>query len=303
MKKSEKGVTLIALIITVIVLIVLAVVAVRGISGNDGIANRARASRYNQEMASVLEKCETIIADYQNNSEDLEIDIIQNFLKRGIIKQTAYDNTEYILDTSKLGIEDFETTVKGTYIVKVENYKIVLIYSQSGKEKVTVGDLGNVSTEDLILYLFTIDENGVLTAKESYYYTGIEFPITNLVIPETYNGITVKKIGDDFLAGAYLKRVTLPNTVEEIGNRAFYQSSLNEINLPNGLKKIGDHALCSGNLGEIFIPSSVTTIGFYAVPASDIYCEVSSKPAGWDADWSGGYYYQHIYWGATGIQK
>ena len=80
--------------------------------------------------------------------------------------------------------------------------------------------------------------------------------------------------------------------VERIGNAAFSGcSSLTSIIIPNSVISIGSRAFedCSSLL-SIFIPKSVVLIGtqifWNCSNLSKVYCEVASKPSGWDSDWN-----------------
>jgi len=99
--------------------------------------------------------------------------------------------------------------------------------------------------------------------------TGTEdgFNQTDVVIPETVNGYTVMKIGDDaFSWNLNLKTVELPNTVKTIASWAFAEAlNLESVKMPNMLDSIGHQAFqeCE-KLKEISIPSSVRFIGLSA---------------------------------------
>ncbi len=105
--------------------------------------------------------------------------------------------------------------------------------------------------------------------------------------------------------------VEIPTTIEikgkiydvtSIGERAFEScTGLQTVTFePNSkLKSIGKSAFynCS-SLTSITIPSSVTSIGkdaFYSCISLTIYCEVSSKPSGWDDYWNPSD--RPVYWG------
>ena len=81
------------------------------------------------------------------------------------------------------------------------------------------------------------------------------------------------------------------SSLVSIGNSAFWKcSKLTTINLPSSLTSIGNNAFnyCS-KLPSIRIPLSVTTMGsnvFQNCNELLIYCEVSSKPDGWDDNWN-----------------
>ena len=115
---------------------------------------------------------------------------------------------------------------------------------------------GEVDNEDKAV--FTV-ENGVITGLTDYGKT-----LTEIVIPETINGVTITTIGDN--AFSYMKNVTsikMPSTITKINWYAFCGcSSLTNIEIPNGVTAIGDFAFSScDSLDSIIVPPSVTSIG------------------------------------------
>lgn len=99
----------------------------------------------------------------------------------------------------------------------------------------------SVSTGSVTLYglAYTeglVIENGVVTG-----YTG---KVRNVIVPATWNGVTVTGIADGVFAGnRTLKSVKLPATVTSIGANAFYDCyALSEVNLTAGCKTIGAYA-------------------------------------------------------------
>ena len=95
----------------------------------------------------------------------------------------------------------------------------------------------------------------------------------NIVIPDTYEGVPVTRIGDfAFNSQVAMVSVTIPSSVTEIGRGAFYCcSNLKTVNLSEGLTLIGEGAFASCNaLSEIKLPSSVQTISDYAFDNSGI---------------------------------
>ncbi len=65
-----------------------------------------------------------------------------------------------------------------------------------------------------------------------------------------------------------LEKVTIPNSVTTIGYSAFkYCTSLTSITIPDSVTSIGDYA-------------------FSGCTSLTIYCEVNSKPSGWNSDWN-----------------
>ena len=95
-----------------------------------------------------------------------------------------------------------------------------------------------------------------------------------------------------------LTSITIPDRVTSIGRSAFEDcSSLTSIKIPESVTSIGYSAFrnCS-SLTSIIIPSTVTSIGSYAFRDCDnltIYCEASSEPSGWEANWN---YARPFYW-------
>ena len=169
-----------------------------------------------------------------------------------------------------------------------------------GLEKTVVSDLK-----------FTLSEDG-----KSYTVNGFNgTPSEILIIPNEYNGLPVLTISDYAFNGktilekvyisegiisigsyafyhcSSLTSIEIPSSVTSIGSYAFYGcSSLTSIEIPSSVTSIGGWAFSScSSLTSIVIPSSVTSIGSYAFAdcrSLTIYCEVSSKPSGWDTNWN-----------------
>ncbi len=121
--------------------------------------------------------------------------------------------------------------------------------------------------------------------------------LTTITIPSS-----VTSIGEGALNNCnQLQSVIFePNSkLESIGDSAFSGCSfLTSITIPSSVTIIGNNAF-SGciSLTTITIPSSVTSIGYDAFSLCDfltIYCEVSSKPSGWDENWNSNN--RPVYW-------
>ncbi len=112
------------------------------------------------------------------------------------------------------------------------------------------------------IMLMTLDDyemsGGTIVA-----YNGTD---TELVIPDTIDGVTVTAIGKSaFQGNKTITSVTLPNTIKTIGEQAFYQcSGIKTLDLPDNLTSCGKNAFayCT-SLTEVTIPGTLKKTGQY----------------------------------------
>ena len=88
-----------------------------------------------------------------------------------------------------------------------------------------------------------------------------------------------------------LESVIIGNGVTSIDEHAFVEfEKLKSVTIGNQVANIGRAAFANCTaLTEIIIPESVETIDAYAFAYCEnltIYCEVESKPDGWNDDWN-----------------
>ena len=88
-----------------------------------------------------------------------------------------------------------------------------------------------------------------------------------------------------------LSQYTIHEDTKLIAEYAFSNCArLTSIEIPDSVTSIGDYAFSNcARLTSIEIGDSVTSIGnyaFYNCTSLTIYCEVSSKPSGWDSYWN-----------------
>ena len=119
-----------------------------------------------------------------------------------------------------------------------------------------------------------------------------------LTLPENCNGYTYKINSLAFYAHD-LEEVVISSGVSEIGSEVFRNSGVQKITIMNGVTKIGSSAFSGCVLDEIIIPTSVAFIDMNAFSGvANIYCEVESKPEGWNEYylWSGVGVDNTVYW-------
>lgn len=156
----------------------------------------------------------------------------------------------------------------------------------------------------IVLALVTIFSIHVIAAEETetitidkvgtFYYTveNNEITITQfkpmspyanitIEIPETFEGATVRKIGEKaFYSNVkpYVKKVVLPDTITYVGNYAFYDTDI-EVNVPTYLEYAGDRSFGGTKLTTTRLPSTLTTIGACAFLDCDSIVDVNFSPS------------------------
>lgn len=174
------------------------------------------------------------------------------------------------------------------------------LYCESSNKRTGWGEQWNSGLKSYFdVQDYGIDENGYKWIKKSDNtititdYLGTN---TNVIIPTTINGNIVTCIDDAFDDNDTIETVIIPLGVKTIGHTTFYHcDKLKSVSIPNSVESIGNGAFYGCHrLETIFIPNSVITIygnAFYLCNRVIIYCEVESKPSGWDAYWNN--------WGCT----
>lgn len=110
-----------------------------------------------------------------------------------------------------------------------------------------------------------------------------------------------------YLNNTELTEITIPNSITKINKYALCgASAITSITIPTSVTSIKYYAFsnCSA-IQRIFIPRNVTEIENYSfnmwMKSAVIYCEVDSKPNGWDSDWNKyGQFTVTVVWGASG---
>ncbi|MFO7867896.1 MAG: leucine-rich repeat protein [Bacteroidales bacterium] len=130
------------------------------------------------------------------------------------------------------------------------------------------------------------DEDVEVNADGRITSCSYDFANTDIIIPETLDGITVKGIEDKSWTGVFdnkgITSLQLPNTILHIGDYAFSNNELSNIIIPDGVKYIGTQAFSSNNMDSINIPNSVTYIGQQAFWSIDSIILPTPTEAGFE---------------------
>ena len=149
---------------------------------------------------------------------------------------------------------------------------IVLGSAYVGLGEFDFGEFFAVKAEAASKSDLTFKLNG--DGKSYYVHYCSYFASGELVIPSTYNGLPVTRIGNSaFSDCTSLTSVTIPDSVTSIGNEAFLGCrNLTSITIPDSVTSIGSSAFrnCT-NLTSVTIPDSVTSIGDWAFDNTAYY--------------------------------
>ncbi len=116
--------------------------------------------------------------------------------------------------------------------------------------------------ENVGIMLMSLDDY-VMDGGTIIAYNGTD---TELVIPETIDGVTVTAIGASaFQGNTNITSVTMPDTITTIGKQAFYNcSGISALKLSENLTSCGSNAFANcTSLTEVMIPGSLTKTGTY----------------------------------------
>lgn len=102
--------------------------------------------------------------------------------------------------------------------------------------------------------------------KNGYILTNCATVETEIVVPELYNRLPVRAIGDEAFMYTTIDSLTLPKSLRTIGDRAFLglsaESLITKIEIPEGVTSIGEESFYYiPSVKEIVIPSTLKEIG------------------------------------------
>jgi len=92
------------------------------------------------------------------------------------------------------------------------------------------------------------------------FITGYTGQLTDIVIPESIDELSVTTISNKAFDSLGLTSVIIPNSVTTIGQEAFSNNNLTSITIPHGVTSIGSMAFRFNNLTSVTIPETLTSI-------------------------------------------
>ncbi len=218
LKKTEKGITLVALVVTIVVLLILAGVSINTVLGDDGIIKKAKEAAEATKRASAEEEMNRLVLEYQlaKNDETLE-SFLKEKVTEGRIDGVTDNGDGTITITKKVEGKDYTITVKkpaaSTPSVKVGAIRVV---SDSTGVGSSLGEASTRKGTTLYIMIESTISGGTTTVSPKVPYAVTENGTYKFTVTGTVNGT------------AYTKEVSV--TVNQFKN-----SILEDINI-----KIGD---------------------------------------------------------------
>lgn len=141
--------------------------------------------------------------------------------------------------------------------------KLLAVAYAEGYYRSTIADFSAIVAPYADESELTIDSNGVITS-----YTG---SATSLSIPESINGITVKKLGDGVFKSKNLTELILPKTLTAVGKESVADNPDLKTVMAYGLKSADERAFYNCIWLKNIYLSDLSYVGPYA------FCNVGSK--------------------------
>ena len=209
-------------------------------------------------------------------------DGLQEITIPGSVEQIGYGAFRECKNLTRLTIEEGVKQIHDSVFYRCENLRYVTI--PNSVTEIGRSAFDNCKSVKKLTAPAKALSTIALTSSSTFMYRSTE--LEDLTI----TGGTEIESGM-FTSFTGLKNVLIYEGVTSIGDRAFaYCTSLTSVILPDSVKQIGDQAFfrCD-SLIKMFITLNVTEIGISAFGGCDkltVYCEATSKPAGWSSSWN-----------------
>ena len=206
-----------------------------------------------------------------NSVDAYQITTLGNYAFYGCsaLLEFAFGNNVSSIGDYALGYENTESGIIPTFIIY--GYKGTVAETYATNHGITFYAIFN----DLSRYYYNYYDN---SGVQEIYIAWVDKNVTgNLILPSSYNGYTISKIGDEaFMDCAFISGIELPNSITKIGVNAFSNCTLlHVINLQN-VTEIGAGAFsdCSSLWGVNL--NSLTGIYIDTFNGCDELTEVNS---------------------------
>ncbi|EPI33239.1 repeat protein [Enterococcus faecalis VC1B-1] len=199
-----------------------------------------------KESTIISEETKDVAGESSENNEKTEfVDNVETDLSKSNQDNVAINSDQNIVENESLSKEEKETTPA----------PISLNDNDTNTESTVADKTVTKSTPE---NAFTVS-GGVITGYDA------TLGGTDVVIPDSINGIPITTIADSAFSNKGLTSVTFPNTVTRINRLAFDNNpALSNVQLPSNLTTIGMGAFRECGLTNVVIPDSVTTLDSYA---------------------------------------
>ena len=287
------------------------------ISGQISIPATFKGKPVNEIEANAFENCSKITDIFFTSS-------IQT------IGSSAFYNTEIITYTNASSGADV-CEVKGLpvtsgswkYAEKLDNSLIIIKYL-GNSSTVSIPNLINEKIVKNIYRKCFVDKDKIISITIPNSITSIGYDafagcngLTKVNIADLASWFNIEFSNESanplchahhlYLNNTELTEITIPSSITQINEYALSgASAITSITIPSSVTSIGYYAFsnCSA-MQRIFIPRNVNKIENYSfnmwMKSAVIYCEVDSKPDGWDGDWNKyGQFTVTVVWGASG---
>ena len=218
LKKTEKGITLVALVVTIVVLSILAGVSINTVVGDDGIIQKAKEAAETTRRASAEEEMNRLVLEYElaKSDENFE-DFLQEKINEGRINGATDNGDGTVTITKKVEGKDYTITVtkpsSSAQSIKIKGKRVVANEDGTGEN---LGEASTSKGKTLYIMIDSSISGGTTTVSPQVPYAVTENGTYKFTVTGTVNGT------------AYTKGVSV-----EVNQ--FKNSILNDINI-----KIGD---------------------------------------------------------------
>ena len=195
LKKTEKGITLVALVVTIVVLLILAGVSINTVVGDDGIIQKAKEKAEATKRASAEEEMNRLVLEYQlaKNDETLE-SFLQEKVTEGRIDGVTDNGDGTVTISKRVDGKDYTITVKKpaapTPSVKVGAIRVVSDSTGAGS---SLGEASTRKGTTLYIMIESTISGGTTTVSPQVPYAVTENGTYKFTVTGTVNGTTYTK--------------------------------------------------------------------------------------------------------------